>query len=358
MTDQADQARDRQEDEVASPERRDFFKTAAAIGAAGAVAAGVAGKFGVAPVSTAQAQTQQQWWPSRWGASDEAGSTNWITPAKVLDAAKLIKTGKIYKIGRVYEQGMPLFGARAFSLRIPGGPTGGPFGKNKLIYNDEYLATEIGQVGTQFDGLGHIGIQLGVDGDKNQMRYYNGFTEQEIGGAYGLKKLGTEKLKPIFTRAHLVDVVPLKGRMWDAGEEITPANVIAALSRVGVGERDIKEGDGIFFHTGWGQLWMKNNDKYNAGCPGIGMDVAKWLIAKGVSVIGADTWPTEVIPNPDKDLAFPVHGELITKHGIVNHENLIFDDLLKDNVYQFVYCFTPSPIKGATGSHGCPIAIT
>jgi hypothetical protein len=48
-------------------------------------------------------------------------------------------------------------------LRKPSSPTGGPFGQNKLVYNDEYLATEIGQTGTQFDGLGHIGIQLGKD---------------------------------------------------------------------------------------------------------------------------------------------------------------------------------------------------
>ena len=87
---------------------------------------------------------------------------------------KWIKDGKIYRIGRVYEVGMPKFGERAFTLRIPGSPTGGPFGANKLVYHDEYLATEIGQTGTQFDGLGHIGIQMGKDGDKNEMRFYNG----------------------------------------------------------------------------------------------------------------------------------------------------------------------------------------
>jgi hypothetical protein len=48
---------------------------------------------------------------------------------------------------------MPLLGKRAFTLRMPSSPTGGPFGDH-----DEYLATEIDQVGTQFDGLGHIGI--------------------------------------------------------------------------------------------------------------------------------------------------------------------------------------------------------
>ena len=114
---------------------------------------------------------------------------------------------------------------RAFSLRIPGGPTGGPFGDNKLVYHDEFLATEIGQTGTQFDGLGHIGIQMGKDGDKSEMRFYNGFTAAEISDAYGLKKLGTEKLKPLFTRGHLVDMVALKGGMMDAGQEITVADI-------------------------------------------------------------------------------------------------------------------------------------
>ena len=121
----------------------------------------------------------------------------------MLDAVKWISDGKIYRIGRVYEQAMPLFGKRVFVLRIPGGPTGGPFGENKLVYHDEFLATEIGQTGTQFDGLGHIGIQMGKDGDKSEMRFYNGFTAAQIGDPYGLKKLGTEKLKPLFTRGHL-----------------------------------------------------------------------------------------------------------------------------------------------------------
>lgn len=345
--------------EVASPERRNFMKTAGAVG--GVAAGAIAGKFALAPISGAQAQipAAERWWPSRWGPLDEAGASNWITPEKVLDAAKWIRDGKVYKIGRTYEAGMPLFGVRAFAMRIPGGPTGGPFGANKLVYNDEYLATEVGQVGTQFDGLGHIGIQLGRDGDKNEIRYYNGFTEQEVGSAYGLKKLGVEKLKPIFTRGHLVDVAAgVTGGMMDAGQEISLAMVRQALGRQNMREEDIKPGDAIFFNTGWGKLWMQNNDRYNAGEPGIGMEVARWVIQKELCLTGGDCWAVEAVPNPDASLAFPVHGELITKHGILNHENLTFDDLIAERKYQFVYCFTPAPIKGATGSMGCPIAIT
>ena len=61
---------------------------------------------------------------------------------------------------------------------------------------------------------------------------------------------------------------------------------------------------------------------------------------------------------PNKDLAFPVHAELITKNGIFNHENLDFTGLIADGKYQFAYIFSPAPIRGATGSNGGPIAVT
>ena len=136
-----------------------------------------------------------------------------------------------------------------------------------------------------------------------------------------------EKLKPILTHGWLIDVMSLRG-------------------------------DGIFFHTGWSSLWMHNNDRYNAGEPGIGLEVARWVVEKDLCLTGADTWATEVVPNPDKALAFIVHAELQTKHGILNQENLVFDELIADRKYQFAYIFSPMPVKGATGSGGCPIAVT
>ena len=132
----------------------------------------------------------------------------------------------------------------------------------------------------------------------------------------------------------------------------------AALQKQNMQEADIKEGDAVFFNTGFGKLWIKNNDKFNSGEPGIGLEVAKWCIDKGVCMTGADTWATEVVPNPNKDLAFPVHQELIPKNGIYNHENLDFTGLIADRKYQFAYIFSPAPIKGATGSNGGPIAVT
>ena len=346
------------EAEPTSPERRDFMRSAAL--GAGAVAAGATlgggGPGGL--VQQAQAQATQPWWPSRWGKDDEAGASNLITPEKVLAATRMIKDGKIYRIGRVYEAGMPLFGSRAFALRIPGAPTGGPFGDNKLVYNDDYVSTELGQVGTQFDGLGHIGIATGPVSDKATHRYYNGFTGEQVSGANGLAKLGVEHCRPFFTPAHLVDVQAYKGAMLDRGYEITVADVNGALAKQGMSANDIQPGDAVFFNTGWGSLWMKNNDRFNSGEPGIGLEVARLLVEKQISVTGADTWATEVVPNPDPKLAFIVHNELITKNGIFNHENLSFDALIADGKHRFVYVFAPLPMKGATGSAGSPIAIT
>ncbi len=338
--------------------RRNLFRTVAGVGA-----------LALGPATVARAQDQvngaaapklgaQPWWPSKWGKDDEAGASNHITPEKVLDTAGLIRDGKIYKIGRDYEFGMPLFGSRGYALRIPGGPTGGPFGDNRLIYNDEYVAAEIGQVGTQFDGLGHIGVQMGEPGDRRNIRYYNGFTSAEINDATGLKKLGVEKIKPIFTRGHLIDLVPVKGGMMDAGQEISVADIRAGLARQNMKEDDIRPGDAILFNTGWGSLWMKDNARFVAGEPGIGLDVARWVVEKDLCLTGADTWAVEAVPNPDKSLVFPVHEELQTKHGILNHENLVFDELIRDGKHQFAFIFTPVPFKGATGSPGAPIAVT
>ena len=309
-----------------------------------------------------------KWWPNTlWGAGDEAGSTNWYTkPAVVLRAMSVVKQGKSMKIGHDYTDDMPLFGKRKFSLRIPGTPTGGPFGASKLMYNDEFLATEIGQVGTQFDGLGHIGVAIGEPGDLDNMRWYNGFTAAEMGSAYGLRKLGTEKLHPIVARAILIDFAGARGvESMEAGQVATMADVKKALKRQGMENFEFMEGDAIIFRYGWEKYWIKDNAKFNNGCPGIGFDVARW-IAEDVKagVTGGDSWPaTDPVAGKDTPnevapgCVFCVHNYLQTRHGIVNQENLKLKALADAGVYLFLYVYTPVPIAGATGSIGSPVAI-
>lgn len=289
---------------------------------------------------------------SRYGTGDQAGASNLITPEKVRQASSLIKEGKTYSLARTYEPKMPLFGQRVFALRATSGLAGGPAGDNRVVWNDDFLATEIGQVGTQFDGLGHIGIRTN-EGD----RYYNGVTGEELHGPAGLEKLGIEHVKPFFTRGVLVNLEAYKGKTLDRGYEVTVDDIRGALKRQGFDAETISSGDVVLLHTGWGSLWGKDNATFSSGEPGIGLEAARWLAGKGVAVVGADTWGVEVVPNPNNMLAFPVHQELLARNGIFLHENVATERLANDGVTEFAYSFAPMPIKGATGAPGNALAI-
>jgi kynurenine formamidase len=325
-------------------------------GVVAGVAAGMAAGEIVA-ARAAEAQTANplggQWWPSPWGPKDERGANNRITPAKVMEASRLIKTGKVYQLGRVLERGIPLFGERLGGhVVIPGGPTGGPFGTHKLYYNDELFVGEIGQAGSQFDGLGHIGM-VGNDG---KIRYFNGLTQEEVGGTYGLKKLGIEHCQPFFTRGILVDVLTLKGgERLPINYVITVDDIQQTLRRQGT--REPGEGDVVLFRTGHGKLWKKDNAEYNKGCPGPGLTAGKWLADKKIAVVGADTWPVEAVPGENADMPFACHTLWLTMNGIYINENLDLEELAKDKVYEFAWSFNPVPIKGATGAPGNSVAI-
>jgi kynurenine formamidase len=309
------------------------------------------------PPTAAQTRAQGPWWPHPiWGPNDQAGSSNWITPEKILASLRLVKTGTVYELGQAYEAGMPLFGPRTYSLTIPA-PSGQTFGKNRLVYNDEMVTAEIGQVGTQFDGPGHIGQRLRMADGTEKDVYYNGHTWEEVGGRYGLVKLGIENVKPILTRGVLIDIAGAKGvAMLQSGYEVSVADVRAALTRQGMTEASIQPGDAILFHYGWAALW-KEPAKYSAGQPGIGLEVAQWIVDRKPSMVGSDSPGLEVGPNPDPELAYPVHGELIPKHGIWNLENLHFEELVAERAWEFLFVFTPIRFTGATGSPGRPIAI-
>ena len=309
--------------------------------------------------STLAGQTRAKgpWWPHPiWGAADQAGGSNWITPEKILQSLKLVKTGKVYDVGQVYEHGMPLYGQRTFSLTIPA-PSGGAFGANQLVGNDEFVVGEIGQIGTQFDGPGHIGQQLTMADGSVQDIYYNGHPWSEVGGRYGLAKLGIENIKPIITRAVLIDIAGYKGvTNLPRGYEVTVADVRGALAKQGMTEDGIAPGDAILFAYGWSALWRKPAE-YSAGQPGIGLEVARWVVDRKPSMVGSDSPGLEVTPNPDARLIYPVHQELITKNGIWNQENLHFEELVAERAYEFLFVFTPVRFKGATGSPGRPIAV-
>ena len=282
--------------------------------------------------------------PSKWGATDERGAANLLTPESVLNASRLIRTGEVVELGRVLAMDMPLFGTRRFDIHMK--RTFGPVGSNKRYSNEEMVISEIGQVGTQFDMFSHQSIDNS---------HYNCFATDEIATRNGFTKLGVEKIGAIYTRGVLIDVAAAKGvDMLEAGYEITAADLQEAIAKQGT---SLKRGDAVLIHTGWGKLWGVDNAKYNASGPGIGVGAAEWLAKHEPVLFGSDNVPVEVLPNPDKSISLPVHQIALVVYGIFLLENMKLDELAAKKAYEFAFVVQPLKIKGGTGSTVAPIAI-
>ena len=307
---------------------------------------------------SAGAQTRESgpWWPNpEWGPDDQSGASNRITDAKVMEALQFATTGKIYELGQIYEQGMPLFGSRSYSMVLPArGPAAGD---NRIVANEEFISTQIGQVGTQFDGLGHIGQEVVMEDGSVEHVFYNGYTASEMDTPGGLQRLGIEHVRPIVTKGVLIDIAGYQGvERLPNGYEVTVEDLLGALAAQGMSAANVAPGDAVLLRYGWSSLWDQP-EAYNPNPPGIGLAAAEWITERRVTMIGADSWGSEVFPNPDEALVFPVHQELLMKNGIFNLENMQFDELVADVVYEFAFIVTPIRFRGATGSPARPIAI-
>lgn len=354
-----------------------FHRRAPALAAAIAAAAVLGGPADAQSPGQNEAPLTEKWAPSEWGPDDKVGSPNRTTAAMVLKAAGLVKKGKVATLGKVYASDAPAFGSRSWKLVIPGMPTGGPFGSQQLVYNDELVTAELGQIGTQFDGPGHIGVIT----SKGKF-YYNGrFLGDKGIEANGLGPLGVEHVaqKGFVCRGVLLDAVALRGGQLPVPKEnsasdpgiVTAKDVEEMVKRQGIAP--IGEGDCVFLHTGHGNIWdpkkwdtfdadekRKRVAQFNAGEPGFGISACEHLAERKIILTGADTWAVEAVgkggggetPQP-----FECHIKLQTKRGIWNIENLDLTQLVEDKAYEFLFVWSPLKMKGATGSPGNPVAL-
>ena len=282
--------------------------------------------------------------PSKWGAGDERGSINHMKPETVLRASRLIQSGEVFELGRVLNGSMPFVGTRRFDVHLKRTVMNPQ--PNRRGSNEEIVHTEIGQVGTQFDGFSHQTIGPG---------FYNCIQVDGVATRTGFTRLGVEKVGMLMTRGVLIDVAALRGvNQLSEAYEITARDLQDALARQ---KLTLQPGDAVLIHTGWGQLWNQDNARYLKANPGIGVGAAEWLAKQDPMLVGADNGPVEVNPNPDPQLNQPVHQIMLVVNGIHLLENLRLEDLAARRVYEFAFVMQPLKIQGGTGSTVAPVAI-
>jgi kynurenine formamidase len=136
--------------------------------------------------------------------------------------------------------------------------------------------------------------------------------------------------------------------------EITVADLDGAIKKQNLA---FQPGDAIIIHTGWGKLWDKEQARYGKSNPGIGVKAAEFLIAKDPLLLGADTAPVEVSPNPDPMISLPIHQIALVNYGVHLLENLKLDEMVAKNVSEFAFVMQPLKLGGATGSTVAPAAL-
>lgn len=291
---------------------------------------------------------------SRWGAADQLGAGNLLTPANTLAALGSVQEGRIYDLSHVIEMGAPKIEPVQLPYVITSSATSANGIKRRRAAGAENDAGSnleriemTTHVGTHIDALGHF-----TKGDE----MYGGRSALEEVGDWGLENLGIENAPSIITRGVCVDVSGLDGGEYlESGRAVTRDDLERALEKADVG---LQPGDVFCVNTGWGRFFMNDNARYVSGEPGIELGAAEWLTSQDVVAICCDNMAIEVLPGTEHPkVSMPVHQHSLVEAGVYLVENLMMDELVRDDVTTFCFILLPTKFKGATGCPVRPVAL-
>jgi kynurenine formamidase len=287
----------------------------------------------------------------RWGPDDQAGTANYITDAKRLEAASLVQTGELHSLALPVSKSYP---------QAPGSSR--PNARHEMLaigdtYADDAIRMAV-HGSTHWDSLAHI-FHAG--------RMYNGHLAAEhVTTAGAARNDITQIACRIVARGVLLDVATARG-VDELGEsyEITVHDLESCLEQQRV---EVRSGDVLLIRTGHlgriqrNGLWeeFSDNDDRNPLEPGLGLDTAVWLHERRIAAVASDNWAVEVI-NSRAMADLPLHTAAIVHMGLLLGEIFLLDALAvacaADRRYDFLFAATPIPIQGAVGGPVHPVAV-
>lgn len=300
-------------------------------------------------------------WGWIWGADDQIGALNAMTPESVREALHGVSEGRVFDLGVTIERRSYVgpFHARtevvAFrtaaglrsELEAEGIHTGGvSFNTTMVIISDH--------AGTQIDGLCHATF-----GDDEH--WYNGFTSAEHRDDFGAARASAGDIPPVVLTAVLIDVAGYLGKdCLEPHFAIEPELLEAALKAQSV---EVAPGEAVFIRTGtlrhWGEAGLDHAAVAGPDTAGITLASARWLVEeKGSIFIGSDTSTVEVMPPVDGDNAAPVHKYLLVDQGVHMGELHSLEALAAEPAHRFCYAALTPKVRGTTGGFALrPMAI-
>ena len=285
----------------------------------------------------------------RWGADDERGALNYLTPELVTAAAGLVRDGRTVSLSRSLnterepdnpepaDHHMTMLGAREH-------PEGLAFAKDYIgvdYHNDSH---------SHLDALCHVSYDDSL---------YNGRPADSV-SATGAEVETVEVLKDgLVGRGVLLDVPRTRGVDWlEPGESVLPGDLEESESRQGV---RVEEGDILLVRTGHASRlddlgpWDTSGSK-----AGLHPSCAEFLAGRRVAALGCDG-NSDTAPSFTQGVGFPIHVLALTAMGVHLLDYLHLRELgivcEESGRWEFLFVGAPLRIEGGTGSPLNPIAI-
>ena len=275
----------------------------------------------------------------RWGADDELGAFNLITPAKRRQAATLVRNGISVSLSHNPMTEVAEDNPAPFEHVMSENFRADTF---RFTYHGYAISHIDALCHFQYKGMLYNGIPMGVNSEK------------------GCGKLGIQNLKNgIVTRGILIDMPRLKGVPYlEPSTPIYPEDIEAWEQKAGV---KVSAGDAIFLLTGrWARRAALGPWTLSGNAAGFHASVGPWIKARDVAFVGSDS-ATDVQPSRVEGLDLPLHTFLIAGLGINILDNMDLEALAataaKANRWEFMLTIGPIPVTGGTGSPVNALAI-
>ncbi|MBR1125152.1 cyclase family protein [Bradyrhizobium lablabi] len=253
---------------------------------------------------------------------------------------------RIYELSHAMAPSMPVYHQHIpFSLalhRRHGDPHPKPREDGSSFANEVIVTS--GHSGTHIDALGHFSRNGCLHG---------GIKVSEVETRDGYREHNAADIPPILQHAVILDVAAAQGvECLKPAEEISVGDLERALA---FSNAELRPGDAVLIRTGWSKYWTDAETFIGrrGGMPGPGEEAARWLVARGATLVGSDTPGFECLPTP----GVSVHAIMLVDHGIHIMENLNLEEIAPQRFPRAMFIALPLRLSGSTGSPIRPVAI-
>jgi hypothetical protein len=279
----------------------------------------------------------------RWGADDQVGAVNLITPDKRARAASLVRTGRAVSLSREFPKNPApnnLNPAQHFMRMIDRGDGGGAIDYYGIAYH--------GQASTHLDSLCHVWNQNGMWNGRN--------AHDEIGFEGARWGAITNWSTGIITRGVLLDVPRFRGEAF-----VTQDRPIHGWELEDVAQSQgvkLEPGDALLVYGGR-EAWDRVNPIWGSGAarPGLHASCLPFIRDNDAALLVWDMM--DHMPN-GYDIPWSVHG-VIFAYGVGLVDNALLEPLAaacaEEGRYEFMLMVLPLVVVGGTGSPLNPVAL-